>query len=95
MFRVPDVLSTLGNERHPAPGRFDRCPIVPCWPRSCSWLGHLVLQHTRFGRYVYATGGNREAARLAGVRTGRIVIGLPGDLAPWRPGWADWSTPGA
>jgi len=36
-------------------------------------LGHLVLQHSRFGRYVYMTGGNREAARLAGVRTGRIV----------------------
>jgi ribose transport system permease protein len=36
--------------------------------------GHLVLTHTRFGRYVYMTGGNREAARLAGVRTHRIVI---------------------
>jgi ribose transport system permease protein len=36
--------------------------------------GHLVLQHTRFGRYVYMTGGNREAARLAGVRTARIVV---------------------
>src|SRR6185437_9548732 len=35
---------------------------------------HLVLQHTRFGRYVYMTGGNRQAARLAGVRTERIVI---------------------
>ena len=36
--------------------------------------GHIVLQHTRFGRYVYMTGGNREAARLAGVRTERIVV---------------------
>ena len=35
---------------------------------------HLVLQHTRFGRYVYMTGGNRQAARLAGVRTERIVV---------------------
>jgi ribose transport system permease protein len=33
-----------------------------------------VLEHTRFGRYVYMTGGNRDAARLAGVRTGRIVV---------------------
>ncbi|MCY2964501.1 MAG: hypothetical protein NT069_12850 [Planctomycetota bacterium] len=32
------------------------------------------MKHTRFGRYVYMTGGNREAARLAGVRTERIVI---------------------
>ena len=37
-------------------------------------VGHVILVHTRFGRYVYMTGGNREAARLAGVRTGRIVI---------------------
>ena len=37
-------------------------------------IGHIVLVHTRFGRYVYMVGGNREAARLAGVRTGRIVV---------------------
>ena len=49
-------------------------------------VGHVVLQHTRFGRYVYMTGGNREAARLAGVRTHRIVIGLPGHLRVHR--WA-------
>lgn len=29
---------------------------------------HLVLQHTIFGRRIYVVGGNREAARLAGVR---------------------------
>ena len=27
----------------------------------------LVLQRTRFGRYIYAIGGNPEAARRAGV----------------------------
>lgn len=30
-------------------------------------LAHLVLQRTRFGRYVYAMGGNEEATRLSGV----------------------------
>jgi ribose transport system permease protein len=29
---------------------------------------HLVLYRTRFGTYVFAIGGNREALRLAGVR---------------------------
>jgi ribose transport system permease protein len=28
-----------------------------------------VLEHTPFGRYLYATGSGRDAARLAGVRT--------------------------
>ncbi|KAB0578695.1 ribose transport system permease protein [Fusobacterium naviforme] len=32
-------------------------------------LGHYVLSQTPFGRAVYALGGSREAARLAGIRT--------------------------
>ena len=34
----------------------------------------LLLQRTRFGRYVYAIGGNAEAARRAGVRVRAIRI---------------------
>jgi ribose transport system permease protein len=33
-----------------------------------------VLEHTPPGRHVYAVGGNREAARLTGVRTGLVVF---------------------
>ena len=33
-----------------------------------------VLRHTAWGRHVYAVGDDQEAAQLAGVRTGRIVI---------------------
>jgi D-xylose transport system permease protein len=33
----------------------------------------VLLQRTRFGRYVYAIGGNREAARRAGIKVGTIV----------------------
>ncbi len=36
----------------------------------------VALAGTRFGRHVYATGGNAEAARLAGVRTRRIVVAV-------------------
>lgn len=32
-------------------------------------IAYYVLRHTRFGRYVYAVGGNEEAARLSGLRT--------------------------
>jgi ribose/xylose/arabinose/galactoside ABC-type transport system permease subunit len=31
-------------------------------------IAHFVLTRTTFGRYVYAIGGNEEAARLSGVR---------------------------
>jgi ribose transport system permease protein len=34
-----------------------------------------VFEHTAAGRYVFATGGAREAARLAGVQTDRYVWG--------------------
>jgi ribose transport system permease protein len=35
---------------------------------------HLVLTRTAFGRYVYAVGGNPEAARLAGVRVPAVIV---------------------
>ena len=34
----------------------------------------LVLERTRFGRHVFAAGGNPEAARMAGVRIEGIVV---------------------
>lgn len=37
-------------------------------------LAHYVLKHTRFGRYLYAIGGNEEAARLSGIKTDKIKI---------------------
>ena len=48
---------------------------------SASWISlatvavaWVALSATRFGRYVYATGGNPEAARLAGVPVDRIAV---------------------
>jgi D-xylose transport system permease protein len=37
-------------------------------------LWSFVLGRTRFGRYVYAVGGNAEAARRAGINVDRIKI---------------------
>jgi ribose transport system permease protein len=34
----------------------------------------FVLRRTTFGRYIYAIGGNEEAARLSGVKTDRVKI---------------------
>lgn len=34
----------------------------------------FVARRTRFGRYVFATGGNPEAAELAGVNTKRLTV---------------------
>ncbi|RUT30299.1 ABC transporter permease [Arsenicitalea aurantiaca] len=37
---------------------------------------HMVLRYTRFGRAVYAVGGNAEAARLSGVRVDRVLVSV-------------------
>jgi ribose/xylose/arabinose/galactoside ABC-type transport system permease subunit len=36
----------------------------------------IVLSFTRFGRYVYAVGGNREAARAAGINVGLVTFAV-------------------
>jgi ribose transport system permease protein len=35
----------------------------------------FIVEHTAIGRYLFATGGAREAARLAGVQTDRYIWG--------------------
>jgi D-xylose transport system permease protein len=58
----------------------DRGAVVPI--RGMPWVvlvvlavlaaWTLLLSRTKFGRYIYAIGGNAEAARRAGVRLARI-----------------------
>jgi ribose transport system permease protein len=77
---VPQVLRTIGNggielgNLIPLPFLdFITLPYSAMLALAVLIVGHVVLVHTRFGRYVYMVGGNREAARLAGVRTGLVV----------------------
>jgi D-xylose transport system permease protein len=47
--------------------------VIPIVLALCAvWT--LVLQRTKFGRYMYATGGNPEAARRAGINVPAIRI---------------------
>lgn len=41
-----------------------------------AFIAFVVLRHTRFGLYVYATGGNEETTRLAGVSPDRIKLAV-------------------
>ncbi len=38
----------------------------------------VLLTRTAFGRHVYAVGGNAAAARLAGIRVRRVLVGVYG-----------------
>ncbi|MEI6861329.1 MAG: ATPase [Verrucomicrobiota bacterium] len=39
---------------------------------------YFLTQHTPFGRYLYAIGGNEEAAVLSGINVNRVLIGAYG-----------------
>ncbi len=48
---------------------------VPIWIcLAVLIVAALVLNHTSFGRAVYAVGGNREAARLAGINVTLVLV---------------------
>ena len=61
---------------------------IPIIIAACVYLLlHFLLTRTSFGIQLYATGGNREAAQLSGIRVARVLImafvisGLCGGLA--------------
>jgi ribose transport system permease protein len=72
VYTIPPVLKSLGGSylgKH-EPWRF---PVVVLAGMAALGAGHVVLQYTKFGRYIYMTGSNREAARLSGINTKNIV----------------------
>jgi len=47
-------------------------PVPVIWMAAVVAIAAVLLTRTRFGRYVFALGGNEEAARLAGIATARV-----------------------
>jgi len=60
-----EVLRSLIFGIVPVPGVIFAGIVVLFW---------VILKFTKFGRYIYAIGGNEEAARLAGVPVWRVKI---------------------
>lgn len=50
-------------------------PLMWYYMMALAAIVWYVFEHTPVGRHMFATGGNPEAARLAGVRTDRLVWG--------------------
>ncbi len=55
-------------------GQVAGLPIALVFLGALALLAWAVLRFTRFGSDLYAVGGNAEAARLAGIKTGRTVV---------------------
>ena len=52
----------------------DNLSIVTLVFLACAAASYVLLRKLRAGRYLYAIGGNPEAARLAGVPVGRTLV---------------------
>lgn len=55
-------------------GNIGPIPVQIFWLVGVTTLIYVVLEHTRFGNWVFATGSNKEAARMMGIKTDRVKI---------------------
>ncbi len=79
----------------------DVVPVPALFFLGCALIAHLMLSTQRFGRQVYAVGGNEESARLSGINVNGVKIavyaisgalsGISGVLfcAQYQQGWPD------
>jgi ribose transport system permease protein len=65
---VPDIFVSLEYSR------ILGIPSVILLTLALAIIAQVVLSRTKFGRSVYATGGNPLAARLAGIDTERVIV---------------------
>ncbi len=70
ILEAPPVLRQLGSVSSQIFG----IPVIGIFALAVLLLGEFVLSYTRFGRYVYMTGANREAAEMSGVNTRQIIM---------------------
>jgi ribose transport system permease protein len=68
IYQVPAALPWLGQ------GRTLGVPNTVILLVLLYSIAHVFMSHTRLGRYIYAVGGNEEAARLSGVPVGSVIV---------------------
>jgi ribose/xylose/arabinose/galactoside ABC-type transport system permease subunit len=65
---VPESFTIVGL------GRIGPVPIATLIFAAVAIVTWAVLRLTRFGHYVYAVGGNKEATRIAGVNVDGVIV---------------------
>ena len=66
-YEVPSLVTALGS------GNIGGLPWIVVLLGAFLLVGHVTLGYTRFGRYVYMVGGNREAAEYSGVSVRKVL----------------------
>ncbi|WP_327666367.1 MULTISPECIES: ABC transporter permease [unclassified Streptomyces] len=70
LFGMPDAFFAL------ATSTFLRVPMSVWFAAIAFGVAGLILKYHRVGRALYAIGGNAEAARAAGIRVERVMLGV-------------------
>jgi ribose transport system permease protein len=70
IYQIPAGFIWLGRGLDP----FLKIPIAVLLMVVLYVVAHVVMSRTTLGRYIYAVGGNEEAARLAGIRVKRVLM---------------------
>jgi ribose transport system permease protein len=68
IYQVPDAFIWLGR------GAAFGIPNAVWLMAILYLLAHVLMTHTALGRYIYAVGGNPEAARFSGVPVNRVLL---------------------
>lgn len=69
IYQLPESFIWLGRGEG-----FFRIPNAVLLMLILYGMAHVVMSRMRLGRYLYAVGGNREAARLSGVPVRRVLM---------------------
>jgi ribose transport system permease protein len=70
VYRLPQSFVLLGRGADPVLG----IPWAVLLMGVLYAAAHVLMSRTTLGRYIYAVGGNAEAARLAGVRVAAVLL---------------------
>jgi ribose transport system permease protein len=70
IYQIPGGFVLLGRGAEP----LLRLPYAVILMVLLYVLAHIVMTRTTLGRYIYAVGGNAEAARLSGIRVGAVLL---------------------
>ena len=57
-------------------GKIGPVPVPVIIFLMAALIAHIVLRYTRYGRQIYAVGGNPEAARLSGLNVNRVIASV-------------------
>jgi ribose transport system permease protein len=72
IFDAPPLMEDIASVGN----RWLGIPIIGFVALGFLIFGEIILSYTKFGRYVYMTGGNREAAEMSGVNTRLVLINV-------------------